>query len=365
MAIWIKESEEIADKRIQWDYIKYKIRIETIVYCKTKCKNSRKREKFINDQIKLIEQSDTSCDDEEKTSKLEEYKIQLEEIYSEKTNGAIIRSKARWHEEGEKSTKYFLSLEKRNHSKTCMKKLQLNDSTITDNPAIILEEQNKYDHKLYSKSDQETPSDVEAIYFDNPALKKLNGVEKRRCEGILSYNECFKIVCDMKNNKSPGSDGLNAEFYKAFWPSIGNLVVESLNTSFERRELSPSQKRSILTLLAKSDSVRQLLKNWRLISLLNIDYKIDSNVLENRMKTVLPTLIHQDQVGYLKGRQITDAVRAIADTIHYTDIKNNPGLLLFLDFCKAFDTINFEYVLKCLKYFNFGSSFLQMGSSFV
>ena len=133
LAIWIKESEEITDKRIQWDYIKYKIGIETIVYCKTKCKNSRKREKFINDQIKLIEQSDTSCDDEEKTSKLEEYKIQLEEIYSEKTNGAIIRSKARWHEEGEKSTKYFLSLEKRNHSKKCMKKLQLNDSTITDN----------------------------------------------------------------------------------------------------------------------------------------------------------------------------------------------------------------------------------------
>ena len=229
----------------------------------------------------------------------------------------------------------------------------------TDNPAIILEEQKKYYHKLYSKSDQETPSDVEAIFFDNPALKKLNEVEKRKCEGILSYNECFKIVCDMKNNKSPGSDGLNAEFYKAFWPSIGNLVFESLNTSFERGELSPSQKRSIITLLAKSDSDRQLLKNWRPISLLNVDYKIASNVLANRMKTVLPTLIYQDQVGYLKGRQITDAVRAIADTIHYTDIKNNPGLLLFLDFRKAFDTINFEYILKCLKHLNFGSSFIK------
>ena len=130
-----------------------------------------------------------------------------------------------------------------------MKKLQLNDATITDNPAIILEEQKKFYHKLYSKSDQE--SDVEAIFFDNQALKKLNEVEKRRCEGILSHNECFKIVSDMKNNKSPGSDGLNAEFYKAFWPSIGNLAVESLNTSFERGELSPSQKRSIITLLAK------------------------------------------------------------------------------------------------------------------
>ena len=74
-----------------------------------------------------------------------------------------------------------------------MKKLQLNDSTITDNPAIILEEQKKYYHKLYSKSDQETPGDVEAIFFDNPALKKLNEVEKRKCEGILSYNDNIVI----------------------------------------------------------------------------------------------------------------------------------------------------------------------------
>ena len=108
----------------------------------------------------------------------------------------------------------------------------------------------------------------------------------------------------------------------------------SLNTSFERGELSPSQKRSIITLLAKSGSDRQLLKNWRPISLLNIDYKIASNVLANRMKTVLPTLIHQDQVGYLKGRQITDAVSAIADTTIIQISRIIQGYFCFSTFVK-------------------------------
>ena len=75
--------------------------------------------------------------------------------------------------------------------------------------------------------------------------------------------------------------------------------MNSINASYEMGELSPSQKRSIITLLAKTDSDRQLLKNWRPISLLITDYKIVSNVLANRMKTVLPSVIHPDQVEYL------------------------------------------------------------------
>ena len=89
-----------------------------------------------------------------------------------------------------------------------------------------------------------------------------------------------------------------------------------------------------ITLLAKSGSDRQLLKNRRPISLLNIDYKIASNVLANRMKTVLPTLIHQDQVGYLKGRQITDAVSAIADTTIIQISRIIQGYFCFSTFVK-------------------------------
>ena len=98
----------------------------------------------------------------------------------------------------------------------------------------------------------------------------------------------------MKNNKSPGNYGLTCELYKKFWFWIGKLLVDSHNTSYENGELSVSQKQPVITLLDKNKD-RTLLKNWRPISLLNVDYKIISKALVNRMKPFLPAIINSDQ----------------------------------------------------------------------
>ena len=357
--LWLEENKEITDKRIMWDFIKYKIRKETISFSKNKSKCSRRHEQYLNEQIKRLEETIPFDESEENISKLENFKTELDDLYNKRTNGAILRSKARWHEEGEKSTKYFMSLEKRNQSRKCMKKLQLEDSTIIEDSAAILAQQKNYYKKLYSRSENKSNEEISDVFFNNTALTELNEDEKNSCEGLLSHNSCFKIICQMKNNKSPGSDGLTAEFYKTFWSSVGDLVVASFNELYKSGELSTSQKQSIIVLLAKKDTDRQFLKNWRPISLLNTDYKIAASVLALRIKTVLPSLIHSDQIGYIKGRLINDAVRTIADIIHHTNKENKPGALLFLDFKKAFDTVSFNYLLKCLKRFNFGPSFIN------
>ena len=72
-------------------------------------------------------------------------------------------------------------------------------------------------------------------------------------------------------NKSPGNDGLSVEFYLAFWPLFGNLVVDSLNYAFEYGELSNSQKQAVITLIEKKGKDKRLVKNWRAISLINVD----------------------------------------------------------------------------------------------
>ena len=95
------------------------------------------------------------------------------------------------------------------------------------------------------------------------------------------------------------------------------------------------------------------------VVVVNTDYKIAASVLALRIKTVLPSLVHSDQIGYIKGRLINDAVRTIVDIIHHTNKENKPGALLFLDFKKAFDTVSFNYLLKRLKRFNFGPSFIN------
>ena len=76
----------------------------------------------------------------------------MEKINDYIASGAIIRSKVRWYEEGEKNTSYFLSLEKRNKAKSCIRKIiKTSDEEITDEKMILKEINNFYSH-LYSKS---------------------------------------------------------------------------------------------------------------------------------------------------------------------------------------------------------------------
>ena len=94
-------------------------------------------------------------------------------------------------------------------------------------------------------------------------------------------------------NKVPGDDGLPVEFYKTFWVTVGGLLVKCYNESYEKGEMSSSQKQAIITLIDKKDQDRCDLKNWRPISLLNVDAKIASKAITERMKKQLPEIIKQ------------------------------------------------------------------------
>jgi hypothetical protein len=122
-------------------------------------------------------------------------------------------------------------------------------------------------------------------------------------------------------------------------------------------ELSVEQRRSIITLIPKKSKNRLFLKNWRPISLLNTDYKILTKVLSNRLSSVLPDIVDEDQTGYIKGRFIGTNIRLIEDIIHFTKIKNIPGIILNIDFEKAFDSINWNFIDLSLEAFNFGPKF--------
>lgn len=89
---------------------------------------------------------------------------------------------------------------------------------------------------------------------------------------------------EMKLNKSPGNDGFTAEFYQTFWPVLGESLVDTLNDAFERGELSASQKQGVITLIEKEGKDSMYIQNYRPITLLNVDYKILSKVLANRIK---------------------------------------------------------------------------------
>ena len=95
------------------------------------------------------------------------------------------------------------------------------------------------------------------------------------------------------------------------------------------------------------------------MTLLNTLYKLISGCIAERIKPTLTSLIHPDQKGFVAGRYIGEAIRTTYDIMHYAKENNRAGLLLLIDFEKAYDSINFKFINKCLNFFNFGEDIIK------
>ena len=353
-----KYTEE-EDKRLVWDLIKSEVRAQTISYSIYKCKQRRELEKELNRRLNEVEKLLTN---NVNNDLVEEYSVlvsELDSILLFKTKGAILRSTAKWVEEGEKNSSYFLKLEKRNQKlKTISTLITETGESLRKQEAILKEQQRFYQH-LYTARPviPEELDNLEPQFLNNSSIKKLSELEKHSCDDILTLEECTTALKDLPNGKSPGSDGLPAEFYKIFWPEIKFLVFDTYLYSNQLGEMSIDQRRGVITLIPKPEKDLRYLANWRPISLLNTDYKILAKALANRLQTVLNNIIDTDQSGYIKNRYIGDNIRTIADVIDYCKIFNKPGIIALLDFQKAFDSISWPFIHKTLASFNFGDNF--------
>ena len=305
-----KENESFLTKRMLWDLCKNQIRSFSVEYALTKKQGSptlADLEKKMND-IKRELCNDDTKDLHEKYVKT---KLDLEITWRHKTEGAIIRSKERWIQEGERNTKYFLNLEKRNVVNKTITSLYKSDGTCIRDQDELLKEQVLYYKELY-KRDENVDYFAYNTFKEDIDLMKLNDENKLCCEGKLTTSECYESLKEMHNNKSPGYDGLTVEFYKCFWPEFKSLVINSLNEGFDCGTMSISQRKGIITLLHKGKHLtRDNLSNWRPITLTNVDYKIATKTLSKRLQTVLHSIIDSDQTGYVKGRYIGENVRII------------------------------------------------------
>lgn len=179
----------------------------------------------------------------------------------------------------------------------------------------------------------------------------LNENDKLMLDEFPTFEECKNAVFEMKGEKSPGLDGIPCEFYQCFWKIIGPIFYAALKEIFKQKEMSESQKISVISLIHKKGE-KQLLKNYRPISLTNTDYKIIACVLAKRLQKILSYTINKNQTAYVKGRYIDENARLILDIFEYCNSENKDGILLFLDFEKAFDSVEWNFLFETLKQFN-------------
>jgi len=99
----------------------------------------------------------------------------------------------------------------------------------------------------------------------------------------------------------------------------------------------------------RKDKDRRWIKNWRPISLVNVDVKIGSKAIAKRLENVLPHIIHYDQNVFVKVRTIFDAARTISDVMEVTKMRDYQGIMTAIDFEKAFDSLNWNFLHKSLE----------------
>ena len=278
-----------------------------------------------------------------------------ERLHDRKARRAMLLSKANWAEAGEKPTAYFLRLQQRHSAAKAITKLVRDDGCAIYRNADILKECARHYAALYSSRHGQRQHENDDL-FCNIGNPRLTDDEKLACEGLITGKECITALKSMANNKTPGPSGFTKEFFVHFWDEIGELIVSYINDAFHDGEFFFTQRRGYVTLLPKKGDQTRLC-NKRPIVLLDTIYKIVAKVLAIRMSNVIDKLIGSDQTGFIKGRNIGENIRLMADVLHYCDKQDIPGILMNLDFAAAFDSIEHSFMFRTLSEFNFGENF--------
>lgn len=354
----LKMTNTIANLRLNeqnphtsWDMFKQKIKIYTI-------KQSKQRKKEINQQIDNLQNKLNTEKDHEVANDISNDILNL---HNELDGGVLIRTREATLLNEDKPNKYFYlqeEIRQKQGTITEIHTLDRQEENITNiykNEDEILKELHRHYTELY----KHRPSDETARqYLLDMIDKQLTEQQKRDLDRPITLKEIKEAIQDMKLNKSPGPDGIPIEFYIEFEDIIAPKLLIIFNHIYVNGIQPISHTIGYIRLIFKK-GIKELLRNWRGITLLNVDHKILTKIISSRLRKVLPDIIHVDQTCGIPGRMIFDNLYLIRDVIHHAQANHVPTWIVSYDIKNAFDTVNHTYLNNVLGKFNFGEKFIN------
>ena len=341
--------------KMWWDFFKESLKQDIISFAKNKRKFAfRERVVLTNRIIELKQrliQSDAFL-----SSEIASLESRLKALVFNELEGAKIRSKVQWLENGEKPTQYFVKLERERFEKNNL--LSILDEY--DNEVFMCEEIERAHVHFYAKlfSGEPIDPDCKQQCFEH-FTKTLPHHERDVCDEPISLAELTDSVKTLNLGKSPGPDGLTFEFFWHFWDLLGPLLLHVSEVCFVDGQLCDSMKGTVTRLIYKKRGDIKSLKFLRPISLLNVDYKIISKVITLRLSRVLHNIIDSDQTCSFPGRSIFSNVFLVRDVLDYIKQTDKTAILVSLDQEKAFDRVNRSFLIDLLRHLGFGPTFCK------
>ncbi|KAL3699367.1 hypothetical protein R1sor_017389 [Riccia sorocarpa] len=269
------------------------------------------------------------------------------------------RSRLTWVRQGDACTKFFFSALKSKQSKERLAVIVTDDGRTITEEKEILEEVHDYYKAIYQQpeiTDEERRARDSSLQLIQSRVPEQ---EKRRIAEKPTMKELEQTIESMAREKAPGEDGLTIEVLLASWGWTGQACLQLLLEFWRYKSLGWNNLSAVVKLLPKSDQ-KEFLRNWRPISLLPLIYKIAARILAARIKPLIPTLVDEEQVGFVDGRSTTDNILCLKLSQELARERNQPSIFCKLDFSKAFDRLQHEFLWETMRQMNFGAEYIQL-----
>ncbi|KAG0735118.1 hypothetical protein G6F23_011822 [Rhizopus arrhizus] len=328
----------------QWDYVKSEIRLFTQRYA-INYTNWRKNQPPIAIRLQRLPVKDQ----------------QIESLQRELVDIAALKAGIRWRENGEKSAGYLKRIHQVRTVEQTINCLQDPTSEpIVSSRTQLMEVSQAFYQDLYSV-DPVDEHDIDCYLQDIAHLPQLNEDDRRYLISPITIEDIIeqskKVI---GKQSSPGSDGLGYVFMHLIYQfsPLKDLITKIYNAALAAGSF-PSSWQDLRVRLLPKKGYLSTLKNWRPISLINCDAKIYTRIINQRMRSVMGTIINRYQTGFLTDRFIAENGMILNILMKQAHVQKQPEIDLLLDQEKAYDRVHPLYLCQTMLAFSFPPSLIH------
>ena len=260
------------------------------------------------------------------------------------------KSRVQWLKAGDRNTSYFSKVISGRRNRSKILSITREDGSLIEGDTQIKSEAVHHFQNILGCS---LPSRHGSRPLRNVIDKHISTDQADFMSREVTNDEIREVCFSLHPNKAPGPDGFNAHFFKKTWHIVGDDVITAVQEFFRTGLLLKELNATILTLVPKVPNPSKM-TDFRPISCCNTLYKIIAKIIANRIKPCLPGIISPSQSAFVAGRRIGDNILLVQELMrNYHKDDGTPKLALKVDLMKAFDMVDWGFLLDTLAAFQF------------
>uniref|UniRef100_A0A3P9LA26 Reverse transcriptase domain-containing protein n=1 Tax=Oryzias latipes TaxID=8090 RepID=A0A3P9LA26_ORYLA len=342
-----------------WDAYKAVLRGKIISLSSSLKKRKQDKLNQLTCQLKDLQKQHKIGAKHDNGTKIKKLQNEIDEIYSEEVKKKLVFLKQGYYEAGSKAMKLLAyKLRKQQKDNTITKIRHSRTEEIQYKPEDIQNCFEEYYKNLYAQPKLDNINEI-GTFLESLDLPKVTQEQNKTLVAEITENEVKAAISRLKPQKTPGQDGFPAEWYKCFRAQLTPKLCKICNWVLQKGTIPSSWRDAIISVIPKEGKDKLDCKQYRPISVLNVDYKIFMSILARRIEKILPSLIHLDQTGFIHQRQTHDSLRRTLHIIWNIQQNKTQAMLMGLDAEKAFDTVRWTFLFKVLEKYGLHKILIQ------